>query len=137
MDGVPEMVREMGGEEHSVNVIEFSLIEESEAAFTSKTEPFPERRVMEEKTTLFSFSEETVWKWFDVVEMERREEEVSVSCVKVTVFNTREPEDASMSVLERLPNPDPLKRRREIVSEEDELSDLRVSKGDGVELIIL
>ena len=137
MEGVPEMVREIGGEEHSVNVIEFIVIEESEAAFTSKTEPFPERRVMEEKITLFSFSEETVWKLSDVVEMERREEEASVIDVKVTVFNTREPDNASMSVLERLSDPDPLKRRQEMVSEEDELSDVRVSKGDGVELIIL
>ena len=42
--------------------------------------------------------------------MERREEEVSVIDVNVTSLNTRLPDDASMSVVERFFDSDPLKR---------------------------
>ena len=113
MEGVPEMVREMGGDEQSENVMLLMVVmEESEDAFTSNTEPLPDKRVMEEKITVPLFVDPLfrVLKLVEVVEMERREEEVSVIDAKVTSLNTRLPDDASMSVVERFFDSDPLKR---------------------------
>ena len=59
------MVREMGGDEQSENVMLLMVVmEEPEDAVTSNTEPLPDKRVMEEKKTLFPSidSSETVLK---------------------------------------------------------------------------